>query len=108
MDLHKPARPAVTKVSALRAPTPTTGVSFLIRKGSPANRRTSRDKRALNTGRLKENFRLRDGTSVEAAQGELESIAERLAELYPKDNRDWSVLVRPFAQDLVRDVRQAL
>jgi len=52
--------------------------------------------------------RLRDGTSVEAAQSELESIAVRLAELYPKENRNWSVLVMPFAQDLVRDVRQAL
>src|SRR5207342_451482 len=52
--------------------------------------------------------RLRDDTSVEVAQRELESIAVRLAELYPKENRNWSVIVMPLAQDLVRDVRQAL
>jgi putative ABC transport system permease protein len=52
--------------------------------------------------------RLQDDTSVDAAQRELESIAAGLAELYPKDNRNWSVRVTPFAQDLVRDVRQAL
>lgn len=52
--------------------------------------------------------RLRDGVSVETAQGELASIAERLAVTYPKDNGNWSVLVLPFAQDFVRDVRQPL
>jgi predicted permease len=52
--------------------------------------------------------RLRDGISAEAAQAELESVAARLAELYPKENLQWSVLVTPFAEDLVRDVRQAL
>jgi len=52
--------------------------------------------------------RLHDGTSLEAARGELESIAERLAAQYPKDNKNWSVLVIPFAQHLVSDVRQAL
>jgi len=52
--------------------------------------------------------RLRAGITAEVAQDELESVAGQLAKLYPKDNRNWSVLVVPIAQDLVRDVRQAL
>jgi len=67
------ARPAVIKVGALRAPTPTTGVSFLIRKVmGPAQHRGAKVpkahahlqieerqviKRSVNTGRLKENCR---------------------------------------------------
>jgi len=75
------ARPAVIKVGALRAPTPTTGVSFLIRKvmGGPRNYRGAKVpkahahlqieerqviKRSVNTGRLKENCRPRQCRAV--------------------------------------------
>jgi len=52
--------------------------------------------------------RLRTGYSIEAAQAEMQSIARRLEDLYPKDNRGWSVQVMPFEKAMVRDVREAL
>lgn len=52
--------------------------------------------------------RLRAGQSVEAAQAEMQSIARRLEELYPKDNRGWSVQVIPLTKAVVQDVREAL
>jgi hypothetical protein len=52
--------------------------------------------------------RLRDGVSIPAAQAEIETIAERLAELYPRENRNWSARIIPFDHALVRDVQQAL
>jgi predicted permease len=52
--------------------------------------------------------RLHDGISLAAAQSEMQSIAGRLAELYPKDNKNWSVQILPFDRALVRDVDLAL
>jgi putative ABC transport system permease protein len=52
--------------------------------------------------------RLRDGTSLQAAESEVQSIASRLAEVYPKDDKNWTVQVLPFKRALVRDVNQAL
>jgi putative ABC transport system permease protein len=52
--------------------------------------------------------RLRDGTSLAAAQAEMQSIAASLAELYPKDNRKWTAQVLPLDRALVRDVTRAL
>src|SRR4026207_840565 len=51
---------------------------------------------------------LRAGQSVEAAEAEMQSIASRLEELYPKDNRGWSAQVMPFEKAVVRDVSEAL
>jgi hypothetical protein len=52
--------------------------------------------------------RLRDGQSVATAQDEIRSIAQRLEELYPKDNRGWFAQVVPFERAMVRDIREAL
>jgi putative ABC transport system permease protein len=52
--------------------------------------------------------RLRPGYSIEAGQAEMQSIARRLEEQYPKDNRGWSVQVVAFDKAMVRDVREAL
>jgi putative ABC transport system permease protein len=52
--------------------------------------------------------RLRDGISLQAAQSEVRSVASRLAELYPKDNKNWTVQILPFDQSLVRDINRAL
>jgi putative ABC transport system permease protein len=52
--------------------------------------------------------RIRDGQSLESVQAEMAGIAQRQAEQYPKDNRNWSVRTMPLGQSLVRDVRQAL
>jgi ABC-type antimicrobial peptide transport system permease subunit len=38
----------------------------------------------------------------------VQSIASRLAELYPKDDKNWAVQVLPFKRALVRDINQAL
>jgi putative ABC transport system permease protein len=52
--------------------------------------------------------RLRDGESILAADAEMQSIANRLAELYPRDNQKWSARAVPFDKALIRDVRLAL
>ena len=52
--------------------------------------------------------RLRAGQSIEAAQADMQSVAKRLEELYPKDDRGWSIQVMPFDKAMVRDVREAL
>lgn len=52
--------------------------------------------------------RLREGTSLAAAQTEMQSIAASLAELYPKDNSKWTVQMLPLDRALVRDVNRAL
>jgi putative ABC transport system permease protein len=52
--------------------------------------------------------RLRDGTSLQAAQSEVQSIASRLAELYPKDDKNWAAQILPFDRALVRDIDRAL
>jgi predicted permease len=52
--------------------------------------------------------RLRAGQSVETAQAEIQSIAQRLGELYPKDNLGWSAQVVPLDKAMVRDVSEAL
>jgi putative ABC transport system permease protein len=52
--------------------------------------------------------RLRDGVSLEAAQAEMQSITGRLAELYSKDDKNWSVQTLPLNRALVRDVSRAL
>jgi putative ABC transport system permease protein len=52
--------------------------------------------------------RLREGQSIPASQAEIESISEKLAELYPMEDRNWSARIIRFDQALVRDVQQAL
>jgi putative ABC transport system permease protein len=52
--------------------------------------------------------RLRNGTSVQAAESEVQSITSRLAELYPKDDKNWTAQILPFDRALVRDIDQAL
>ena len=52
--------------------------------------------------------RIRSGESIESVQAEISGIATRLAEQYPKDNKNWSVRTIALDRLLVRDVRQAL
>jgi putative ABC transport system permease protein len=52
--------------------------------------------------------RLRDGTSLQATQSELQSITSRLAERYPKDDKNWTAQILPFDRALVRDIDRAL
>ena len=51
--------------------------------------------------------RLKRGTSVAAAQGEMSTIANRLAEQYPR-NKSRGVLVQPYQDVLVKDYRLGL
>jgi len=52
--------------------------------------------------------RLRTGDSLEHAQAEMTSIAERLASAYPDTNRNWSVRVVPVTEDLAGTSRGTL
>jgi putative ABC transport system permease protein len=52
--------------------------------------------------------RLRAGTTVARAQGELAGVAKRLTERYPDSNTGWSVELVPLQEQLVGDARPAL
>lgn len=53
--------------------------------------------------------RLADGSSIEQATTELETIAARLAQQYPESNKAWSIVTRSFYDWLIPDTtRQSL
>ncbi len=52
--------------------------------------------------------RLKPGIEPKGAQHELDLIAARLAQTYPKTNKGWSVVAVPLLDQLVGDVRPAL
>lgn len=52
--------------------------------------------------------RLRPGTSLPAAQEDMDAIAARLSAAYPEENKDRRFVLNPLHQFLVRDVRGAL
>ncbi|HXJ88251.1 MAG TPA: ABC transporter permease [Candidatus Binatia bacterium] len=52
--------------------------------------------------------RLRPGVDRKQAQAEMNTISQRLEQLYPADDKGWGALVIPLHDDLVRDVRPAL
>jgi putative ABC transport system permease protein len=52
--------------------------------------------------------RLRPGVSLQQARAELNTISNRLAQQYPKDDKGWGATAIPLRDDLVGDVRPAL
>ena len=52
--------------------------------------------------------RLKPGVTLEQAKAELDTISNRLAQQYPKDNKGWGATAIPLRDDLVGDVRPAL
>ena len=52
--------------------------------------------------------RLKPGVSVEQARTELNTISDRLAQQYPKDDKGWGATAIPLRGDLVGDVRTPL
>jgi putative ABC transport system permease protein len=52
--------------------------------------------------------RLKSGVEIKQAQAEMNTISERLQQLYPADDKGWGATVLPLHDDLVSDVRPAL
>ncbi len=52
--------------------------------------------------------RLNPGIGVSAAQAEMNTISNRLQQLYPADDKGWGAVVVPLHDDLVSDVRSAM
>ncbi|MGC2112382.1 MAG: ABC transporter permease [Candidatus Korobacteraceae bacterium] len=52
--------------------------------------------------------RLKPGVTLAQARAELNTISDRLAQAYPKDDRGWGATAIPLRDDLVGDVRPAL
>jgi putative ABC transport system permease protein len=52
--------------------------------------------------------RLKDGVSLQQAQGELDAISNGLAQEYPNDDKGWGAIAIPLRDDLVSDVRPSL
>jgi putative ABC transport system permease protein len=52
--------------------------------------------------------RLKDGVNYASAAAEIRTIGDRLAQAYPKENRERSFELAPAQQDLARDYRPAL
>jgi predicted permease len=52
--------------------------------------------------------RLKPGVDVKQSQAEMDTISQRLEQLYPADDKGWGARVVPLHQDLVQDIRPAL
>ena len=52
--------------------------------------------------------RLKPGISLQQAKAELDTISDRLAQQYPKDDKGWGATAITLREDLVGDVRSAL
>jgi predicted permease len=53
--------------------------------------------------------RLKPGVTIAQANADMDSVAKRIAEVYPKSNQGWSATVEPLQNNfLERDVRRAL
>jgi predicted permease len=52
--------------------------------------------------------RLKPGVTVRQAQAQLDTIAARIAELYPADSAGWGAAVVPLREETVGDVRKPL
>src|SRR5499426_1340772 len=52
--------------------------------------------------------RLKEGVTLRHAQAEMDGVGARLAEQHPQFNRGEGIILRPFADELVGDVRPAL
>jgi putative ABC transport system permease protein len=52
--------------------------------------------------------KLKPGIDVARARADLTTIAKRLEQQYPAENKDWGALVRPLRDDLIGDVRTSL
>jgi len=52
--------------------------------------------------------KLKPGVSVQRATGDMDAIARRLEQQYPMSNTDHTVLVEPYYEQIVRNVRPAL
>jgi putative ABC transport system permease protein len=52
--------------------------------------------------------RLKPGISLQQAKAELDTISNRLAQQYPKDDKGWGATAITLREDLVGDVRSAL
>ncbi|HET9531413.1 MAG TPA: ABC transporter permease, partial [Blastocatellia bacterium] len=52
--------------------------------------------------------RMKPGVTLEQAQAEMRTVAGQLAEQYPDTNRDRGVLIIPFIETIVEDVRPSL
>ncbi len=52
--------------------------------------------------------RLKAGVTLEQARAEMNTISDRLAQQYPKDDKGWGATAIPLRQDIVGDVRTPL
>jgi len=52
--------------------------------------------------------RLKPGVDLKQAQAEMNTISNRLQQLYPDDDKGWGAVVVPLHEDMVSDVRSAL
>lgn len=76
---------------------------FWVPIAETAQSRTNRRSHVLGViGRLKR------GVTLEQAQSEMESIAAGLAEQYPQTNAGESVMLNPFVDEMIGNVREAL
>ena len=64
--------------------------------------------RATGTRNLAVFARLKPGVALRQAQAELELVAARLEQDYPRLNSGWTVFILPLGEELVGDVRRGL
>jgi len=68
----------------------------------------ARDRAARGAHYISAIARLRTGVTLDQARSEMTSIANRLAQAFPEDDKDWGVRLTPLIDDIVGSIRTAL
>ena len=89
--------------------------SFYVRSWFPASTQawapiawTDEERKARGNHNRSVVARLRPGVSVEKAQSAMTVISDRLAQVYPEENKGWGAIVTRLRDDLVGDARLPL
>jgi putative ABC transport system permease protein len=69
---------------------------------------TAQERAVRNNHNYRAIAKLKPGVDVATAQADLTTIAKRLEQQYPADNKDWGALVLPLQDDLVGTTRSSL
>ncbi|HET8547337.1 MAG TPA: ABC transporter permease [Bryobacteraceae bacterium] len=69
---------------------------------------TLADKATNHLGMVRAVARLREGATLASAQAEMDAVCRRLAELWPRTNAGFTVIVEPLRNNVVGDVETAL
>src|SRR5579884_711895 len=69
---------------------------------------TEKDRANRNNHNSSAIARLKSGVTLQQAQAEMDTISQRLAQAYPKEDAGWGAIVVPLRENMVADLRTQL